>query len=77
MDAAPPRPQQKKPSFPISDGLRAYLRRTRRDRELPIAYDRLRRFVESIPLADSAGRPTLWESVMYDRIEMEALYEDL
>ena len=77
MDAAPPRPHQKKPSFPISDGLRAYLRRTRRDRELPIAYDRLRRFVESIPLADSAGRPTLWESVMYDRIEMDALYEDL
>lgn len=77
MDAATPRPQQKKPSFPISDGLRSYLRRTRRDRELPIAYDRLRRFVESIPLADAAGRPTLWESVMYDRIEMESLYEDL
>lgn len=77
MDEAPNRPQQKKPSFPISEGLRTYLRRTRRDRELPIAYDRLRRFVEAVPLTDAAGRPTLWESVMYDRIEMEALYEDL
>ena len=45
MDAV--RPQLKKPSFPISEGLRAYLRRYRRERALPITYERLRRFSEA------------------------------
>lgn len=76
MDAVA-RPQQKKPSFPISDGLRAYLRRYRRERELPVTYERLRRFSESWPLPDALGKPTLWESVVYDRHEMESLHEDL
>jgi hypothetical protein len=80
MDASslPPLPiQQKKPSFPITEGLRAYLRRYRRERELPVTYSRLRRFVESAPLTDPDGRATLWESVVYERLEMESLHEDL
>ncbi len=76
MDAVV-RPQEKKPSFPISDGLRTYLRRYRRERDLPATYERLRGFVESAPLPDAQGRPTLWESVVYDRIEMDSLHEDL
>ncbi|MET0262193.1 MAG: hypothetical protein ABW223_04800 [Rariglobus sp.] len=75
-----PRPtvrQQKKPSFPISEGLRAYLRRYRRERALPVTYDRLRRFSESVPLEDSKGKPTLWENVFYDPLEMESLQDDL
>lgn len=71
------RPQQKKPSYPISDGLRAYLRRYRRERELPVTYDRLRRFADSVPLNDAKGKATLWESVFYDMMEMESLQEDL
>lgn len=71
------RPQQKKPSYPISEGLRAYLRRCRRERELPTTYDRLRRFADSVPLSDAAGKATLWETVFYDRLEMEQLHEDL
>ena len=39
----PVRQQLKKPSYPISAGLRAYLKRYRRERELPVTYDRLRR----------------------------------
>jgi hypothetical protein len=76
MDAVA-RPQQKKPSFPISDGLRTYLRRFRRERELPVTYERLRRFSESWPLPDASGKPSLWESVVYDRQDMESLHEDL
>ena len=72
-----PRQQRKKPAFPISEGLRAYLRRYRRDRELPVNYERLRRFRDSVPLADRLGRPTLWESVFYDRLEMQSLHDDL
>ncbi len=71
------RTRQKKPSFPISPGLRAYLTRYRRERELPVPYERLRRFTESAPLNDERGHPTLWETVVYDRLEMEALHEDL
>ncbi|MBP9912567.1 MAG: hypothetical protein KBF26_04080, partial [Opitutaceae bacterium] len=67
----------KKPSLPVSDGLRAYLRRYRRERELPANYARLHGFIEAIPLVDAAGRPTLWDTVIYRADEMGALYEDL
>jgi hypothetical protein len=69
--------QMKKPSIPISETLRAYLRRYKRERELPVTYQRLRRFTESAPLTDSTGRPTLWETVVYDQLEMESLQEGL
>lgn len=71
------RPQLKKPSFPIRDGLRDYLRRHRRERTLPVSYQRLRAFEESCPLPDARGEPTLWDSVIYSRLEMGPLHEDL
>jgi hypothetical protein len=81
MDAPPLQPprrtQQKKPSFPIGDGLRGYLRRFRRERPLPVTYERLRRFIEAAPLTDADGHPTLWETVVYDRLDMDSLNEDL
>jgi hypothetical protein len=68
---------EKKPSFPIRNELRAYLRRFRRERELPVTYDRLRDFHEAIPLSDDNGRPTLWDTVIYNSREMPALNEAL
>jgi len=68
---------RKKPSYPVLEPLRAYLRRYRRERELPVTYERLRGFHEGIPLTDAAGRPTLWESVVYHAADMTALNEDL
>jgi hypothetical protein len=73
----PPRVQMKKPSFAVSPYLLAYLRRYRRELRLPVTYERLLRFVESAPLPDVAGKSSLWETVMYDRLEMEQLSEDL
>src|SRR5882724_8096701 len=67
----------KKPSFPIRDDLRAYLRRYRRDRDLPVTYERMMGFQEGIPLNDEAGKPTLWDTVIYDPNEMRSLNEDL
>jgi hypothetical protein len=67
----------KKPSFPIGADLRTYLRRYRRERELPVTYERLRGFLEAIPLTDEAGKPTLWDTVIYDPHEMRSLNEDL
>jgi hypothetical protein len=79
MDAAefqfPPTP--KKPSFPVNAGLRDYLRRYHRERELPVTYERLRDFHEVIPLVDAAGKPTLWDTVIYRADEMGELYEGL
>ena len=72
-----PLPTQRKPSFPISPDLRGYLRRYKRDRELPVTYERLRAFHEVIPLTDDAGKPTLWDTVIYDNAEMSALNEAL
>ncbi len=79
MSDKPPvvRTQQKKPSYPISEALRTYLHRYRRERALPVTYARLRSFADSIPLNDAAGKPTLWETVFYNRLDMESLHNDL
>ena len=70
-------PLQKKPSFPIRDNLRDYLIKYRRERALPVTYERLRAFTESIPLMDAEGRNTLWETVTYRAEDISALNEDL
>jgi hypothetical protein len=72
-----PRVTQRKPSFPVSADLRGYLRRYKRERPLPVTYERLRAFQEVIPLTDDAGKPTLWDTVIYDSNEMPALNEAL
>jgi hypothetical protein len=68
---------QKKPSYPVIDGLRAYLHRFRRDRNLPVMYERLRDFHETAPLVDANGQTTLWETVAYRPEDMSSLNEDL
>lgn len=67
----------RKPSFPIRPELRGYLRRYKRERELPLTYERLLGFREVIPLTDDSGKPTLWDTVIYDANEMPALNEAL
>ena len=76
-DAATILQTQKKPSYPIIDELRAYLHRYRRDRDLPVTYERLRDFQETAQLVDAEGQPTLWETVAYRAEDMPALNEDL
>ena len=63
---------QKKPSYPVIDGLRAYLHRFRRDRDLPVMYERLRDFHETAPLVDANGQTTLWETVAYRPEDMSS-----
>lgn len=67
----------KKPSYPIRDELRGYLRRYRRERDLPVTYERLRDFQEAMPLVDTDGKNTLWDSVIYRAEEMPAINEGL
>jgi hypothetical protein len=75
-DDTPPA-TRKKPSYPVGQGLRGYLRAYKRERDLPVTYERLRGFSEVIPLTDSDGKPTLWDTVIYEREEMRALNEAL
>jgi hypothetical protein len=70
-------PTRRKPHFPMGEGLRAYLRRYKRERELPVTYERLRAFHEVIPLVDADGKPTLLDTVIYHAGEMPALNEAL
>lgn len=78
-DAPPPQPKrtQKKPSYPIGRPLRAYLQQFRRERILPVTYERLRHFHEAFPLADANGRATLWDSVIYQSGDISSLNEGL
>jgi hypothetical protein len=73
----PPTVTKRKPSYPIGELLRAYLATYKRDIELPVFYADLQRFRDSIPLADARGEPTLWETVVYDRTDMQRLNEGL
>lgn len=67
----------RKPSFPVTPELRGYLRRYKRERELPVSYERLLAFHEVIPLTDDEGKPTLWDTVIYRANDMSALNEAL
>ncbi len=75
-ESAPAR-TKKKPSYPLGEDLRGYLRKFRRERVLPVTYERLRDFHETVPLIDADGRNTLWESVGYRAEDLGALNEDL
>jgi hypothetical protein len=66
-------PTKRKPAYPIAPALRNYLAHYRRDLELPVLYRDLSHFRESVPLLDAAGESTLWETVLYDRHDMERL----
>lgn len=64
---------KRKPSFPVRTGLRAYLTHYAREVELPVTYEDLIGYDEAIPLCDSEGRDTLWETVTYRGEEMRRI----
>jgi hypothetical protein len=68
---------RRKASYPIVPGLRGYLGKFRRELELPVSYQRLGSFHETVPLADADGRDTLWQTVIYPAAEIAALKQDL
>lgn len=56
----------KKIAFTVSKPFRKYLKRYGREMSLPVSYDTLKHFNFSIPVLDSNGKDTLWESVFYN-----------
>jgi hypothetical protein len=68
---------QKKPVYPVRSELREYLAQFGREVRLPVSYQELRHYRESVPLYDRAGQDTLWHSVLYYSFEMERIFEGL
>lgn len=64
---------KKKEIFPISEQLRAYITKYDREIELPIFYNDLLRYDNSIPLYDKAGNDSLWETVFFPQGDMEQI----
>jgi hypothetical protein len=56
---------RKKLVYPIREPLRKYLRQYGRETHLPVSYNELRDYQESVPLMDKKGKDTLWETAIY------------
>jgi len=71
------KPSRKKPMYPVSSSLRAYLRNIGREIRLPVNYNDLMQFTFSVPLRDKFGKATLWEKTLYDSREWEYIRKGL
>jgi hypothetical protein len=68
---------KKKQVYKIASSLREYLITQGREVDLPISYDELHRFDNSIPFFDIKGKDTLWETVFFPQSEMEHVHDAL
>lgn len=68
---------KKKKYYPVSAILRRYLDRHGRTIAFPIAYYDLMRYDNAIPLYDTDGNDTLWETVFYPQDDMLHIHESL
>lgn len=68
---------RKKPHYPVSPAFGKYLARHGRNISLPVSYDMLRDFRESVVLYDREGRDTLWETVFHPPSVTEELHRGL
>jgi len=68
---------QRKQLYPLSSSLRQYLYHFGRQSDIPLVYDDLYNFMESIPYIDPSGTETLWLTVMYPPEIMEQLVPQL
>ncbi len=65
---------KKKVIYPISPGLRRYLIKYSREVDIPVHYQELLRYTNSIALYDSKDQDTLWETVFYDESDREEIH---
>ncbi|PQA59343.1 hypothetical protein C5O19_06740 [Siphonobacter curvatus] len=68
---------KKKPLFPISAELHRYLHTYQREARLPIGYNDLMNFRETIPVIDKHGKDTLWESPIYPPYDIDRIHNGL
>ena len=68
---------KKKIPFRISLKLRGYLDKYKRTISIPLEYDSLLRYDNTIPLYDNKGVDTLWETVFYAQSDMKFIHQGL
>lgn len=68
---------KKKPVYPVTSGLKKYLKFYQRGEDLPITYQELMNFQETIPVYDKNGKDTLWETPLYPPSFQDYLYDSL
>src|SRR5579872_7426923 len=72
------KPSRKKPIFPVTEGLRSYLKQHGREVKLPVHYrDLLLHITYSVPLKDKNQQDTLWETALYDMRHWDFIREGL
>jgi len=64
---------KKKPAYPVTDKLDAYLNEYNRKIEIPIFYDDLLRFVGSVVVYDANEEDTLWIRVYYSEADRQEI----
>ena len=67
---------KKKLLYPINEALRAYLEEHERNSDA-IDYEELTRYTSAIPLYDSSGVDTLWETVLFSPSDMDSIHLQL
>lgn len=68
---------KKKVIIPVRPPLRDYLRKHRREIKLPLQYEDLDRFNQSVDLLNHAGQDTLWQTIYYDEHERDFILKGL
>lgn len=69
--------EHKKVHYPVSDKLSNYLERFGRTADLPIDYEDLHSFNETMTVYDKDDNPTLWETVIYPSSMLDDLEKGL
>ncbi len=72
-----PEISKKKIFYPINNAFREYLDSYDRELDLPLSYEDLRYYNNSIPLYDEKGVDTLWETVYYPQHLMSHIHHGL
>lgn len=70
-------PSKKKDTYPLNAGFRKYLQDHNRVTDLQLEYEDLKRYSTSMPLIDSSGVDTLWETVYYSEFDRDELFNSL
>lgn len=67
----------KKPTYPVSEALRTYLRNTNRETDVPITYADLLRTNSAVTLYDKKGNDSLWETFIYAESDRSYIHDCL
>lgn len=67
----------KKPVYPVCTELQQYLSRANREIDVAICYHDLLHYASSYTLLDRKGQDTLWETLIYEEVHRDYIYDCL